>query len=154
MAIVNVQDGFLCKTNALTVDVRASDNRRLAGVSVNGVQCQRAGRGMFRAQVRLKAGQNRITAQAWDKAGNRSNASVRISADWQPPRISAKAQAAVTVRGRVDDPRAQVTVDGRSIRLNRDGSFSVQVAAPRSGYVVVVATDAAGNQTRQQIPVK
>jgi len=58
------------------------------------------------------------------------------------------------VSGRVDDASARVTIDGRAIRINRDGSFSVQVPAPRSGYVVVIATDAAGNQSLQKLPVQ
>jgi hypothetical protein len=144
----------LCAVDTVRVRVRANDDRGVAGVRVNGVNAQLDRGGIWNAMIRLQPGANTIVAEAWDVAGNRSRANVSLHADWSPPQVQARAVATVTVRGRVDDPTASVTVDGAAVQMNSDGTFAIQVRAPTSGFVTLVAVDRAGNRTESRIPVK
>ncbi|MHC4393516.1 MAG: hypothetical protein ACYS22_19655, partial [Planctomycetota bacterium] len=85
--------------------------------------------------------------------GNHAAQHFDIVADWNPPQITAEAKVTVRVTGRVDDPKATVTVDGQPATVNRDGSFFADVAPPASGFVTVVATDAYGNSSEAQVTV-
>ena len=91
--------------------------------------------------------------------GVRSDArSFRISPDDSPPflKINAPApgviirKASLTVSGE-SEPGAKVTVNGAPAEVDANGAFSAALdAAPGDNLVTVVATDPAGNETKQE----
>ena len=93
--------------------------------------------------VRATEGGNKITVMAWDTSGNQATAEITFQFKEHPPEVEGR--AIVTYKGRVDDAKAKVTVNGLPVTVNPDGTFSCQVKPDAGGNITVVATDEFGN---------
>ncbi len=123
--------------------------------------------GTFRvADVPLAAGANALRAEARDPQDRLGSVEVQVTADFTPPTIAFSADGAALAEGASFGAPITLTVDVADgagtppvpvVRLN--GVVRSEAASPRTeiavpdegGYVVsVVATDAAGNETRAE----
>ena len=90
--------------------------------------------------------------------GARTIRRVRFTVDRTPPLVRlvrqpvAKARTPFEVAGTAAGA-ARLTVNGRPVAL-RGGSFSVRLAQPPDGVLVLVASDLAGNRATSRVPVK
>ena len=158
-------DGAELTATPITVVGTVSDDRALAGVSVNGIAAVVAGNS-FSVDVALSAGANTLTATATDAAGNQATADATVTytpPDTTPPVIGITTptdgaeltESPVTVTGTVSDDRAlaSVTVNGVPAVIT-GGSFSADVPlSPGSNALTAVATDAAGNSASVSVAV-
>ena len=105
-----------------------------------------------------------INGQAFDVAGNSATASHTVSIDKTAPSLSITSplvgavftEATMTVDGLVSDAGAtpSVTVNGVSVVLNQDGSFSQPFTLSEGmNDIVVIASDVAGNITENHLQV-
>ncbi|GEM_PF-2578932 len=134
------------------VEVKGSDRPR---VTVNGVPADsRPTPGRFSARILLDPGENEIVAVAVDEQGRRGVAkSTVFITDGEAP-VEDDAGLTVLVQGKVDDPLSTVTVDGKPVTVEPDGSYRVEVPLRKGqAFVVVVAVDSLGNKTVRKIPV-
>lgn len=123
-------------------------------VTVNGVPAEPLDTpGHFMARILCDEGENRIVATAQDSAGGIGKDMVRVTVSPGEPVIEDQALS-VLVQGRVNDPLSTVTVDGRPVAVEPDGSYRVEVSLKKGQeFVVVVAVDSVGNKTVRKIPV-
>ena len=138
----------LAGSTTVHVVARVTDNSgRLKLVHMNGVAvAPRAGDGLYILQVEAREGANRVVVQAWDHADNSAFASLTFR-DQRPPEVSGSLE--ISFKGRTDDPTAKVTVNGKPVKVNADGSFECRVVPDANGKITVVAVDEFGNETRQ-----
>jgi len=133
------------------VEVEGAEN---AEVTVNGVPAEPFGApGKFKARIVCDPGENVILALARDENGRTARATRSINVyDGEPaPRDDA---LTVLIQGKVDDPLSTVTVDGRPVKVNPDGSYRVEVVLNKGQEaVVVVVLDSLGNKDVRKIPV-
>lgn len=118
------------------------------------------------AAVDLTSGENEFYVIATDEAGNESESSKHVSVlyDREPPELSVSQPAdgetifgetkrIVTVVG-TTEPRARIVVNERLAVVGGEGEFSVSMSLTEGdNKIVVTATDAAGNQTSQELIV-
>jgi hypothetical protein len=116
--------------------------------------------------VNLTDGQNVFSAVAVDNAGNKSQAATPevIYYLHKPPKLEISSPADgqkftgannfVEVKG-TTDAGARITVNDRVVIVAANGSFSYRLGlVSGDNQVVILATDRAGNQQRQEIIVK
>jgi curli biogenesis system outer membrane secretion channel CsgG len=101
----------------------------------------------WRGRVRATDGSNRVVVSAWDPSNNQGSAEVVFQFKETPPTV--EGQTIVTYKGRVDDAKSRVTVNGQAVTVNSDGTFECQVKPDASGNITVIATDEFGNETRK-----
>jgi len=129
-------------------------------VDVNGVQAVVSPAGGFSVALPLQEGPNTITAIATDPAGNSATSSVTVTLDTVPPALSLISPAssltnrsAVVVSG-TTEPGATLTVDGSPVSVGVSGAFATTLSLVDGPHtIVVVATDAAGNQASLSVPI-
>jgi len=108
----------------------------------------------------LKEGQNNITVQAQDVAGNRGSLTVKVIRDTVPPVINitepldgSKTTALLVNVVGTTEAGARITVNG-DLLDETDGSFSVPVNLLLGKNVITVtAKDAAGNEARTTLTI-
>jgi formylglycine-generating enzyme required for sulfatase activity len=147
----------------VTLRGRASDDRRLASLSVDGAPVATGPGDAFSQDVLLaKEGENRLAIVAVDAAGNRTEAAVRVIRDTTPPAVAldplfdeVQAGAAVTVTGTVSEDGCSVTVGGAPA-LVRGRTFRAEARVRDEGAIAVdlVAVDGAGNTGRATATVR
>lgn len=146
--------------NAKTVAVSGSVDRNAASVAITthaGGQNAAAeiGAGTFTAkEVKLDEGLNVITAKAVSQSGNIGSATIKITVDTVPPKITLttpKDQSVVnkkmiTITGTIDDPTATVKINNTPVQVAK-GTFSLSGLNLNEGSNKISATavDRAGN---------
>src|SRR5579864_347757 len=134
-------------TQSANVPVAGSSSDALSGlanVTCNGTPATISG-GTFSCSVQITQGSISILVQATDAAGNSSTSAVNVSL--QGPKLSITSPApldlfatnSVTVTGTVDDPNAQITVNGVQA-TNTGSTFSAANVLLREGNNIVSAT--------------
>jgi bacillopeptidase F len=113
-------------------------------------------------RVPLEEGENSFTFALTDEAGNKGESiTYRIVLDQTPPQIfiiDPKAgvetkDSVYRIRGRVEEG-STLTMDGRPISVNTDGTFSVQVDLEVGDNVFLLeAVDPVGHESDQQLSI-
>jgi hypothetical protein len=117
------------------------------------------------SKITLTSGRNEIMAQAIDSAGNASQNSAKmiIYYDLSAPKLTISEppdgsdyygeENQIKIAG-ITEEGAAVTINGRLIVINQDGSFETTLNLKEGGNPIkIVATDQAGNQTEKEISV-
>ena len=149
-------------TRSASVDVSGSCSQDVTAVTVNGMSAATSG-GAFTARgVPLAEGSTIITATGLAGSGQPATTSVTVVRDSQAPIIaitspsdgSHTSAGSVTVTGTIADGEGfTATLNGAALSVNGT-SFSAPVnLAPGTNWITVVATDAAGNESRQTATV-
>lgn len=115
-------------------------------VVINNIEATSKGKGRWMVSFKAAEGLNAISVTATDAAGNRGTGMSQFKFDSTPPEVSAN--AFVVVSGKVDDPQSTVTVNGKPVKVEADGSYSVKVKLGPSRQVTIVATDPFGNEKK------
>lgn len=149
-------------TRAASVQVEGQVDKPYVQVSVNGVAATLDGSGHYIATVTPSEGSFQIQATVVDQAGNTGSATRMIQVDRTAPVITispalpAMSKASfLTVAGKVDDPKAALTINGLPASLDVNGAFSLRIPLPVEGTndIQLQATDAAGNVGSSQASV-
>lgn len=124
-------------------------------------------RGSFKVDLRLIEGENRIQVKAKDEKGNESESLVKtivydkseITITVESPadgaEVFGKNSQNLTVSGKVSQPEATVTINGRFARVDGEGKFSVAIRLNEGDNDLVVrAVGKAGNAAEKTIKVK
>ncbi|MBL8238951.1 MAG: carboxypeptidase regulatory-like domain-containing protein [Bryobacterales bacterium] len=150
-----------------TVSGTVSDST--ATVVINGISTPVAG-GSFSAQIPLAEGPNLLTATGSLPSGATATATVSVTLDTTPPRVTilnppdkfvtADASIAVSgsvndiVVGTVNDQQAQVTVNGLSAQVSNRTFLAASVPLAMGDNVIrAVGRDRAGNSVTAQVTV-
>ena len=125
-------------------------------LTINGSPADIQSDGSFQSVMTLTEGLNTITCIATDAAGNSSSAVRTVRLDTQPPVCNIQSPvdimitnaSSIKVNGTISDSTSvTLTVHGKSVPVT-NGSFSSEVVLNEGKEsVVIVAMDAAGNQT-------
>src|SRR5574341_1084920 len=94
VSITSPLSGLL--TNNPAISVSGTVSEPVSSVTVNGMQAQVSGSAFSLATFTLAEGQNAITAEAVDRAGNTGSSSVNVTLDTQVPAVSITAPAMAT----------------------------------------------------------
>ncbi|MEM4729992.1 MAG: hypothetical protein QXH42_09595, partial [Thermoplasmata archaeon] len=145
--IIEPEDGVLLNKSSVVVRGRTEAG---ASVSINGIDAA-VENGSFSLALDLNEGANKITAVSLDRAGNKAEATVRVTVDTTPPPIVIispieKVLKVANVELRVQsEPGAVVTVNGEAIS-GTGGIFALTVVLERGeNRFIIEARDAAGN---------
>ena len=122
------------------------------------------GAGNFEAGVEISTSPQTIRIDATDIAGNTAQKTLILYLDLTPPPLSITkpvmfqqvSKLPLLVEGKTEKG-AKVTVNGEVAEVKDDGSFSFALSTLPEGElskIEVVATDSAGNSTRQVVSVK
>src|SRR4029078_8932800 len=135
----------------------------IQSITVNGIAAIITANNFVAANLRLSEGVNTIRARARDSANNTQESSVQVTLDTEGPRIaitkpvdgSFSTANSTEVAGFVFDVTAPaVTVNGTSVPVAGDGSFSTTVALIEgNNLITIVAHDALNNQVSSQVSV-
>lgn len=160
LVITSPVDGSATNVQTIPVTGTVSDSvSTVSGVTVNGVQAAVTG-GTFSASVTLSNGQNTITVVAGNAVGLSTTEIVAVTLDTDNPVLNVTSPTdgailssnTVPVSGTATDATsgiASLTVNGATVPVGTDGSFSANVAMPDgAGSITVTATDRAGNTTQ------
>ncbi|MEM4730120.1 MAG: hypothetical protein QXH42_10240, partial [Thermoplasmata archaeon] len=145
--IIEPEDGVLLNKSSVVVRGRTEAG---ASVSINGIDAAMEN-GSFSLALDLNEGANKITAVSLDRAGNRAEATIRVTLDTTPPPIIILAPVervlkVANVELRVQsEPGATVSVNGETIG-GTGGIFALSVILERGeNRFLIEARDAAGN---------
>jgi len=139
------------------LDVRKEPGRY--GAILNGMETAVLSDGTGVSTVMLLEGENTITLQSFDEAGNTATSTISVMKDSTPPILLVDEesfpssgytdQPKITVKGTFKDllTNVTVTVNGKRVDTSgKEGSFSIEVDLYSwSNTIVVTATDQAGN---------
>lgn len=149
-------------TIALTVDGKAVTAADITKTAVSGgYECS------YTPKTALGDGEHTITATVSDYDGNAASAkSVTFTVDTIPPTLNVTSpaeglvtnQSSLTVAGTTNDVTSKpvtVTVNGASVTVNSDGSWSKTITLTNgNNTITIVATDRAGKTTTVTRTVK
>ena len=123
--------------------------------------------GSFSIALEREPGRHVIKYAASDWLGRTVEGSREIIVDLEPPVIQLSAPTAeaisveklplkIDVKGKLDSDTASLTINGDSVKVASDGSFSSQVSAKEFGNlpIEVRATDPAGRTTSKSVMLK
>jgi RHS repeat-associated protein len=154
--ITGPTDNLVTKTNSVSITGDVYDASSVA-VSVNGAPLIVDGAGMLGGSVTLAEGANILNIVATDGAGNSATQVRHVTLDTEAPVVSVTEPAdganvtteTISVSGSVTDATAvTLTVNGTSVSIGADGSFSTSVPlSVGANSIVVVTTDAATNSS-------
>ncbi|MEM2870135.1 MAG: hypothetical protein QW379_06925 [Thermoplasmata archaeon] len=151
--ILEPKEGALLNTSNVVVRGRTETG---AAVSVNGIDAA-VDDGSFSLMVDLNEGANKITAVSLDRAGNRAEATIRVTLDTTPPPIIILAPVErvlkiANVELRVQsEPGATVSINGEPVS-GTGGIFALSVVLERGeNRFVIEARDAAWNLNRTEL---
>lgn len=166
ISFVSPAQGARLEASPALVEVAVTDDRQVSRVTINGKEA--AGRGgRYSARVGLREGQNTISAEAWDAAGNTSSAAVGFSytrPDATAPQIkflshkegATLTESPIVVKVSVTDDRgvSRVTLNGKAVS-GKNGRYSIRVN-PKPGpfQVRAKAWDAAGNESAADLTLR
>jgi len=157
------------KTNAVTIAGKVPGFAALAGrqieIALNGTAVGTFPIGAdFRfggSAITLPDGTSTIIARLVDGASEIAATSATVVVDRTPPALSITRPRAnetiagpeVVIEGKTE-PDAEVTVIGRALRPNPDGTFTDRINAPSGPLrLAIAAKDKAGNETKTEISV-
>ncbi|MEM4730122.1 MAG: hypothetical protein QXH42_10250 [Thermoplasmata archaeon] len=145
--IVEPEDGVLLNKSSVVVRGRTEAG---ASVSINGIDAA-VENGSFSLALDLNEGANKITAVSLDRAGNRAEATIRLTVDTTPPPIVVLAPVervlkVANVELRIQsEPGAVVSINGEPIS-GTGGIFVLPVVLEKGeNRFIIEARDAAGN---------
>jgi|GEM_PF-4261447 len=155
-------DGFIY-TNSSTYTIHGSLNAG-SHLTVNGQEIEADADGSFTVTINLTAGNNIISILASDNSGRTTRRDISIVYDTTPPSFIVSPSSrltrdsSVTLNGKIDliteSGAVKLTVNGREIPTNIDGSFNYEIALTEGENIIsVTATDAAGNSATKDIRV-
>ncbi len=144
-------------SNTPQVAVSGTVNEPVASVTVNGVPATISGTGFSLPGVQLTEGQNTITIEAKDLAGNQGTSTVQVTIDTIAPVIQVASPVQnsfvntpkITVSGGITELHlAEVTVNGTQVPF-ASNSFSLSdcALAEGSNTITITAKDLANNQS-------
>ena len=128
---------------------------------ISGLEAEVDSLGGFRAEVSLEKGENLLEIEASTETGNRSRVSRQVTAldlpfllvISQPENESVVSRPSLPLSGRTD-PNAIVSVNGRSVPVDRFGYFSTAlVLAEGPNIMDVVATNDDGETLSKVVAV-
>jgi hypothetical protein len=139
-----------------------------AQVKINGIDAAKSGT-TFLAQVPILEGTNTLTAVAINSNGTATTASVQITLDTTPPKVtinapetaSQTAESSITVSGTVNDIvvgtvnplQATVTVNGAAAAVSNRSFSSIVPLALGPNTIQAIARDRSGNSATTSVTV-
>ncbi|CEG27098.1 S8 family serine peptidase [Bacillus sp. B-jedd] len=160
VSIDSPADGAQSNTTTVTIKGKVED-QYLDSVTVNGTKAKVA-EGVFEAELTLEQGENSISVQAKDLAGNETTAKVTVKVDSIAPVITIDSpvegetthKKSVTVKGQAVDANLQfVRVNGKEIGV-KNGVFSTNVSLESGENIIQIwSKDTFGNETWKQVKV-
>ena len=165
LSIAEPAAGRVVGTEIVAVSGSVSDDREVSGVLINGAEATVSGGQWSGIAMLMQEGDTAINVDAYDVAGNRTNAEVIVTLDRTPPTVSILGPAAGTVTNEAtvvvtgvarDDVRlASVAVAGVSATLDANGSFRAEVPVGAGLRTLsAIATDAGGNTATASVEVR
>jgi RHS repeat-associated protein len=161
LTISSPSDSTVTNQNAVQISGTVSDSTSVT-LTANG-QNVTVSNGTFSTSVSLTEGISTITIVATDAAGNTTTINriigmytiTPVITIQSPQNNSTVSDSAVTVSGMVQDStKATVTINGNTVPVNSDGSFSITVPlAAGANQIMISATDAAGNTSSNQVSI-
>ncbi len=139
--------------NSSSVTVTGTVDDTAVAVEINGIPAEMSGL-QFSGTAPLNTDNAEIRAIAVDAAGNTTVAKVTVRSDRTPPLLRVDlppdgyltASPVVTVSGMVDDPAAEVTLNGEALVRDGAGAFTGTVTLDEGEHSLVIeARDPAGN---------
>jgi len=148
--IITPLNGALVIVPTVTIGATVTDTLSgIAGVTCNGIPAQVSGASVT-CGVPLTAGSNAISIVATDVAGNSTTSALTVNFSATPTitiispiNLSVVNTTSVTVTGTVNDPAAQVNVNGIAAPLV-SGGFSVPVSLKEGGNTITAVAQSAG----------
>ena len=160
---------FLVTRDKCVVRGSASDIAGISSVELNGAALSVGAGGHFEMQVALHEGLNSLKLSAVDRAGNRTDRTIDVVRDTKPPVIAVLEPAAhdargirplsvekATVKVRATDEYGvkSVTINGTSVPSGPDSTYTFLLPMREDeSKVTIVATDNAGNLSKEEFPV-
>lgn len=165
-------------TDSSTVEIkgRVSDKSQIVELSVNGRPVAIARDGAFSFSRGMPTGTSKLTVVAVDEWGNRGQKEITVTrkrqvvartravraVDNKAPNIDVPksletSDASVAIKGRVADASQiiEVTVNGRAIPIQKNGSFSLKRGVPTgASEIVIAAVDEWGNRGERRIAIR
>ena len=159
-------NAFDTLTNAgtLTIAGTVNDASGIKSLTINGEEVSVKEDCGFNHTVTLTEGTNTITVVATDSAGNKTTVTKTVLYDKTAPTLTVTAptgtavgtptyanNATYTISGKATDTNgiASVTINGASVSVGNDGTFSktVELDTTKTNEFVIVVTDKIGNVT-------
>ena len=150
---INIPDGFVAAEPKLALHGTASAKYGpLASLSVNGAKVAVDAFGNWEANVQLKSGDNAITVEASDTAGNvttitrtvKFNPAATITLA-EPGNGAFSATSAISVSGEAGGGAEEVLVNGSSVTTRANGAFAATVdLVPGENTVDIALPESAG----------
>ena len=146
LAVFAPEDGTVVRGGSVVVYGHTEPGAR---VSISGLEAGVDSLGGFRAEVSLEKGDNLLEIVAATENGNRTQVSRRVTAldlpfllvISEPENESVVSEPNLTLSGRTD-PNAIVSIDGRSVPVDRFGYFSTTMVLVEGPNIMdVVATN-------------
>ncbi len=161
IAIISPQDNSVLSSKTVTIKGYVDPG---STILVDGKSVTVDGTGNFVASIEISNSPQTISIDATDIAGNTAQKTLTLSLDLTPPPLSITKPVMfqqvntlpLLVEGKTEKG-AKVTVNGEVAEVKDDGSFSFALSTLPEGElskIEVVATDAAGNSTKQVVSVK
>lgn len=153
LQVTEPSEGTITNQKKLSVAGNAEPG---ASVTVDGQGATLAEDGSFSLEKTLVEGENTIVITAQDLAGNTTTVTRKVTYDPNAPDLTLEApaeglvtnQAELVVKGKTE-AGALITVNGESVAVAQDGSFSLDLTlAEGENAIEVKATDGAGNQAK------
>lgn len=158
-------------TNSATLMIEGYTEGRVAvDIFVNDAQVVSTysdDKGMFRSELKLSEGSNKIQVTAKDNAGNSSQSVVKtvnfdkkgveitVDSPKDGSEVFGQNNQNVTFSGKVSKPDASVNINGNYARLDANGNFSSIVRLSQGdNNISVKAIDRAGNTIEKTVRVK
>lgn len=123
-------------------------DRDVDEVRIGGQRAQKSQGTLYKRDVTLAEGPNKVVVEAVDKDGNRADASVQITVDTTPPDVNATIK--VVIEGQAE-PGSAVFIDGKQVSTGLTGHWRVELAVRKGKRKVeIVAIDKHGNKTVEE----
>ncbi|MBN1205865.1 MAG: hypothetical protein JXB05_13185 [Myxococcaceae bacterium] len=165
--VIQVQSpssGLVTSQAQVELVVAVQDTAPVVSVAVGGEELVEGVDGVWRRSVPLLEGTNQLVISVLDAAGNSASTSLSVLRDSTPPQLSVTSPSegtrvgalSIRVRGTTTDATPVVLrVNGAAVTVGNDGAFDVEQALVQGANTLrLVATDAAGNVTEQELQVR
>jgi RHS repeat-associated protein len=156
LTVAQPVEGTITNSASITVSGSVFDSTTVT-LLVNGTHVNIGANGSYTTQVSLNEGHNTISVSATDAAGNTTTLNRHVIKDTTPPSLTVSNpvngtvtnQSSISVAGTTSDSTTvTVKVNGISVSVGSEGSFSTSVALAEGNNVITVsATDAGSNNT-------
>jgi hypothetical protein len=158
LAVLDPKDRSRVSTQDIKIVGFIEDN---AILNINGQAVRFQGMA-FQYNLRLAQGENTITIEAWDKAGNYNSKELVVTLDQKPPALTILTptenmftnQKMVLVSG-ITDPGNTVTISGDVIKVDQSTGYFERSCVLKSGAnkFNILATDSFGNSVARSVTV-